>query len=88
MLAICNDTGTTNSNTNPSALCLEARWAARIIAKHFKESLRRCARPVEEPRASNMLLLERHLGNYDGSNIETRIPDLLIIGLSRRGAVL
>ena len=43
---------------------------------------------MEEPRAPNMLLLERHLGNYDGSNIETRIPDLLIIGLSRRGAVL
>ena len=46
---------------------------------------------MEEPRAPNMLLLERHsweIASNDGSNIETRIPDLLIIGLSRRGAVL
>ena len=46
---------------------------------------------MEEPWAPNMLLLERHsweITSNDGSNIETRIPDLLIIGLSRRGAVL
>ena len=47
-----------------------------------------CARPVEEPWAPNMLLLERHsweITSNDGSNIETRIPDVLIIGQKRWG---
>ena len=73
-------------NPNSSPLCLAA--PAWIIAKHFKEILRRWRAVLEcwrGPGLPTCLATCLEITANDRFNIETRIPDVLIIGQKRWG---